>query len=156
MSGLRSMGGKLASKLTHYIETDMNLQVYQIDISSSEAFSEFTNLTEEKNIQNFAEQINFCQSFNKSNLVTACAQRGDYDALKIALKYYPKHKILNMFDLYLEEGFLKVLKADNNLLENLVLDGEMKLIELFNYYKEKDELGKLMQSLDSHSINEIY
>ena len=50
-----------------------------------------------------------------------------------------------------------MLKADNNLLNNLVLDdGEIKLLELFNYYNDKDELGKLMQSLNSQSIKEIH
>lgn len=65
--------------------------------------------------------------------------------------------ILNQGDLYFSEGFLKVIKTDNMLVNRLnIPDKEDKLAELFFIYKKADSLFKLLPCLSMESIVHLY
>lgn len=50
-----------------------------------------------------------------------CATNGDSEGLDFAIQDEPKMCILNYNDLYLQRGFLKVIKKDNNIIDKIEL-----------------------------------
>lgn len=62
-----------------------------------------------------------CLSFKKLNLLTMCALNGDSLGIEFAIKDQPKMCIINYNDLYLQRGFLKVIKKDNNIIDKIEL-----------------------------------
>lgn len=65
-----------------------------------------------------------------------CALNGDSVGLNFAIKDQPKMSIQNYNDLYLKEGFLKVIKKDNNIIDKIELEGDQKILALFKYFKD--------------------
>ena len=115
--------------------------------------------------------MNFLLSFSDSNLMTEFVRNEDAKMIRYAFDNLPRMLVYNHNDFYFSDSFLKMFKEEKMLLKRLIYESEslavlqvgktqtkcpMNLQELFDAYRKREQLSKLMPYLNIELVLQLY
>lgn len=83
--------------------------------------------------KNIGEQLNFVLSFRDTNLCTELIKYADMESLTYSFKILPECRIKHQ-DVFDHDGFLTLLKENNDIIEYLDIDADNKVPSLFQLF----------------------
>jgi len=130
--------------------------LYQIDMLAIKAVETFHQLKTDEEKARQAELINLSLCFSRSNLATAMAYKGDAASTRFALDNNKEMLILDQGGVLQSPGLMKVITADNSIMERIQIEEEDKLEALFRLYKDNNISHKFMHTLNLDYIKKFY
>ena len=126
--------GKLSSMSKRIFMNGSKSQVFVMDLKPDLAMKKyiFYRFLEDGKKQ-IGEQLNFILSFKDTNLCTELIKYADLDSLMYSFKILPQCQIHHQ-DVFDHEGFLKLLKQNNSIIDYLDIDADNKVPALFQLF----------------------